>query len=189
MNENGNAFQRFALKGKSKRGARGGGELRRENICLFAINKICSFFVVRKMEMAFKVVKVERIEAWWLCNYSSGSGLMCVWGGGSGRAPTVKLTRRPAPCWKDHMWLPYIKQTERSNYLLSHCEVGEKNKTRTGWLVKGLKCQNFHFGSFSLPSAWLGVIHQFTPNTTHRCPLTHWGQIQNELRDSSTSPF
>lgn len=63
MNENGNAFQRFALKGKSKRGARGGGELRRENICLFAINKICSFFVVRKMEMAFKVVKVERIEA------------------------------------------------------------------------------------------------------------------------------
>lgn len=46
-----------------------------------------SFFVVRKMEMAFKVVKVERIEAWWLCNYSSGSGLMCVLprGGRSGR--------------------------------------------------------------------------------------------------------
>lgn len=78
MNENGNAFQRFAFKGKSNR-ERGGG--RRENICLFAINKICSFFVVRKMEMAFKVVKVERIEAWWLCNYSSGSGLM-----GGGRA-------------------------------------------------------------------------------------------------------
>lgn len=78
-------------------------EQRRENICLFAINKICSFFVVRKMEMAFKVVKVERIEAWWLCNYSSGSGLIGgdgggAGGGGSGRAPTVKLTRRPAPC-------------------------------------------------------------------------------------------
>lgn len=55
------------------------------------------FFVVRKMEMAFKVVKVERIEAWWLCNYSSGGGL--IGGEGvSGRAPTVKLTRRPAPC-------------------------------------------------------------------------------------------
>lgn len=57
----------------------GSGGARRENICLFAINKICSFFVVRKMEMAFKVMKVECIEAWWLCNYSSGSGLM---GGG-----------------------------------------------------------------------------------------------------------
>lgn len=31
--------------------------------------------------MAFKVVKVERIEAWWLCNYSSGSGLIGGWGG------------------------------------------------------------------------------------------------------------
>ena len=59
------------------------------------------FFVVRKMEMAFKVVKVERIEAWWLRNYSSGRGLIggrAEGGGGSGRAPTVKLTRRPAPC-------------------------------------------------------------------------------------------
>lgn len=44
-----------------------------------------SFFVVRKMEMAFKVVKVERIEAWWLCNYSSGGGLMCVLPGGGRR--------------------------------------------------------------------------------------------------------
>lgn len=80
-----------------------------ENLCLFVIIKICCFFVVRKMEMAFKVIKVERIEAWRLCNYSSGVGLM---GGGSGCAPMVKLTRRPAPCWKDHMWLRNIKQTE-----------------------------------------------------------------------------
>lgn len=98
MNENGNAFQRFAFKGEIKRGRKERGERRRENICLFAINKICSFFVVRKMEIAFKVVKVERIEAWWLRNYSSGRGLIGGRAGGSGRAPTVKLTRRPAPC-------------------------------------------------------------------------------------------
>lgn len=97
MNENGNAFQRFAFKGKSN-GEEGEGRAEEENICLFAINKICSFFVVRKMEMAFKVVKVERIEAWWLRNYSSGSGPSRGGRGGSGRAPTVKLTRRPAPC-------------------------------------------------------------------------------------------
>lgn len=63
------------------------GERTRENICLFAINKICSFFV-REMEMAFKVVKVERIEAWWLCNYTSGSGLIggrARWGGPAAR--------------------------------------------------------------------------------------------------------
>lgn len=58
------------------------GEQSRENICLFAINKICSF--CQKMEMAFKVVKVERIEAWWLCNYSSGAGLIGGRAGGSG---------------------------------------------------------------------------------------------------------
>lgn len=70
-----------------------------ENICLFAINKICSpFFVVRKMEMAFKVVKVERIGAWRRRNYSPGRGL--IRGGGCGGG---ELTRRPAPCPKDHM--------------------------------------------------------------------------------------
>lgn len=81
MNENGNAFQRFAFKGKSNRRAE---RRRTENICLFAINKICSpFFVVRKMEMAFKVVKVGRTEAWRRRNYSPGRGL--IQGGGWGR--------------------------------------------------------------------------------------------------------
>lgn len=78
-------FSVLPSKGKIKRGRKERGERRRENICLFAINKICSFFVVRKMEMAFKVVKVERIEAWWLRNYSSGSGL--IGGGGGGVRP------------------------------------------------------------------------------------------------------
>lgn len=61
MNENGNAFQHFAFKGKSNMeapggggggaGASGGGGV---NICLFAINKICSIFLwSEKMEMAF----------------------------------------------------------------------------------------------------------------------------------------
>lgn len=78
-------FSVLPSKGNQKRWKERGAK-RRENICLFAINKICSFFVVRKMEMAFKVVKVERIEAWWLCNYSSGSrligGRVGRWGGG-----------------------------------------------------------------------------------------------------------
>lgn len=53
MNENGNAFQRFAFKGKSHaEDAEQRGE-DREKICLFAINKIC-FFLVRKDGNDFK---------------------------------------------------------------------------------------------------------------------------------------
>lgn len=89
-------FSVLPSKGNQIGGKRRGGR-RRANICLFAINKICSFFVVRKMGMAFKVVKVERIEAWWLCNYSSGSGP--VGGGREGVRPRTdaQINETPAP--------------------------------------------------------------------------------------------
>lgn len=44
----------------------------RERIFAFLQLTRYVLFCGQKMEMAFKVVKVERIEAWWLGNYSSG---------------------------------------------------------------------------------------------------------------------
>lgn len=93
----------------------------------------------KKWKWLFKVVKVERIQAWWLRNYSSGRGTGWLRGeeegAASGRASPLKLTRRPSPGWKDHMWLTLHQtdgQTESSNYLLSHWEVVGK---------KGQKCR------------------------------------------------
>lgn len=58
-------------------------------VCLLQLSRYVFLFffsVVRKMETAFKVVKVGRIRAWWLCNYFSGSALM----GGGGTRPRVQ---------------------------------------------------------------------------------------------------
>lgn len=71
--------------------------------------------MVRKMETAFKVVKVERIRAWWLCNYFSGSALMGGWGGTGPRVQgQINKTVEKITC-------DYGTSTRRSLKLSSFC--------------------------------------------------------------------
>lgn len=77
------------------------------------------FFVVRKMEMAFKVVKVERIEAWSLRNYSSGSGLteggvVGWWVGGGVRPRTDGQINETAGSLLKRSHVITVHQTDRA---------------------------------------------------------------------------